>query len=196
MNLSSIAQYSDGTYTTYSTSTSSNISGAFLAPFLLIWGAFLVLMIVSLWKIFKKAGKPGWTSIVPIYNSWVLFEIVGYPGWWALLSFVPIVNIFPAVMMIVSYYKLAKLFGKGDGFAVCNIFFPIVTMPMLAFGSSTFQGTPVSTAPVGPQAPQYPQAGQAPQAPQAPEAAPQAPQEPQPPVTPQPPQSPQGPLIQ
>lgn len=96
--------------------------------------------------------------------------------------------------MIIAYYKLAKLFGKSDGFAVCNVLFPIVTMPILAFGSSTFQGTPVATVPVGPQAPQSPTAVQ--QSAPVPQQAPAAPDAPQAQEQPQPPQTPQGPLIQ
>ena len=182
MILATLAQVTYSTdFTTYSTPTSSSsLSWAVLAPLILVYIAVIVFMIVSLWKVFVKTGRPGWASIIPVYNSWVLFEIVGYPGWWAILSFVPFVNIFPAVMMIVSYFKLAKLFGKGDGFAVCSIFFPIVTLPILAFGSSTFQGAPVASAASAPQAPLSPTAVQpqtvnAPEAPKSDEQTPQAP---------------------
>lgn len=175
MILSTFAQ-TDLLYST-STTTSSGISAAVLVPFILIYVAVIALMVVSLWKVFVKTGRPGWASIVPVYNIWVLLEIVGYPGWWALLSFVPVANIFPIVMTIVAYFKLAKLFGKSDGFAVCSIFFPLITMPILAFGSSTFQDVPLTTAPAAPQAPGYPTAVQqsAPIAPQA-IVAPEVPQ--------------------
>lgn len=167
--LTTVAQYtSDYTYTT---SSSSGSEGAF-ALFALIYVAVIVLMVVSVWKVFVKAGRPGWAAIVPVYNTWVLFEIVGYPGWWVLLSFIPIVNFFPAVMAIVSYFKLAKLFGKSTGFAVCNIFFSLITMPILGFGSAKFQGTvPAVAAPVAPVVPVAPVAPAAPQTPDAPQAS-------------------------
>jgi len=198
MSLLSFAQKSIDPSFVATTTTSSGVSSVgapelfIILPFILIWLAVVVLLIVSLWKIFEKTGRPGWASIVPVYNSWVLLEIVGYPGWWALLSLVPLVNLFPAVMMIIAYYKLAKLFGKSDGFAVCTIFFPIITLPILAFGSSTFQNVSASPEVLAPQVPQAPTVVglAAPQAPQAP-AAPEAPQ-----TQEQPPMPPQNPLIQ
>ncbi len=165
---------SDLYYYTDTTTTDSVSAGALGAIMLLVWIPALiigVIMIISLWKIFQKAGKPGWAAIVPVYNSWVLLEIVGYPGWWAILSLVPFVNLFPAVMMIIAYYKLAKLFGKSDGFAVCNIFFSYVTMPILAFGNSQFAGT-VSAATPAPAAPYSPVPPAAPVAPAVPAATP------------------------
>lgn len=129
------------TYTTYTTTSSSD--GAVAGVLLFIWLIALIVgifMAVCLWRIFTKAGRPGWAAIVPVYNSWVLFETVGYPGWWVLLAFIPVVNIFPLVMMLVSYYKLGKLFGKSDVFSVLLIFFPVILLPVLAFGSAQFNG--------------------------------------------------------
>lgn len=57
--------YSAGVSTTSSIGTFPLIGGSLAS----------ILIIVSLWKIFKKAGKPGWASIVPIYNMIVLLEI-------------------------------------------------------------------------------------------------------------------------
>ncbi len=100
----------------------------------------VILLIVSLWKIFTKAGKPGWASIVPIYNSWVLAEIGGKPGWWGLLMLIPYVNI---VIAFYLYYLLAKSFGKGAGYAIGMILLPFIFLPMLAFGDDKYQGPPV-----------------------------------------------------
>jgi len=160
MGLLHFAQYTNDLYYTTSTSTSSSdVSLAALLPVIFFTLALSVFMVIVLWKVYQKAGKPGWAAIVPVYNSWVLFEIVGYPGWWAILSLVPFVNIFPAVMMLVAYFKLAKLFGKSDGFAVCNILFSYVTMPILAFGKAQFQGPAVAVAqtPAMPVAPVMPE---------------------------------------
>lgn len=201
--LATFAQYTTDYNYSYSTGTTSGstMSAGATAVFVVFYLAIIVFMLITLWKIYVKAGRPGWAAIVPVYNSWVLFEIVGYPGWWAILSFVPLVNIFPAIMMLISYYKLAKLFGKSDGFAVCNIFFGIITMPMLAFGSAQFQGNaPAASVPQVPVAPQTPYAPQAPVAPQPP-VAPQAPAEVVAPVQPQAPTDttptpPQPPVVQ
>lgn len=198
MGLLHFAQYYEDTlYSPYTTGTTtaadSAIATVILIPFLLVGLVVAIIGIIALWKIFVKAGRPGWAAVVPVYNSWVLFELVGYPGWWSLLSFVPFISFFPAVMTFVAYYKIAKLFGKSDGFAICNVLFPYVTLPILAFGSSTFQGTPVASAGTMPQPAQYPSYG-----PQV--AAPTVVTPPTPPAQPyqppQPPQGPQSPLVQ
>lgn len=128
----------DYTYATTNTSGAGDFA-LVLLPIILVCLVIALINIVALWRIFKKAGRPGWAAIIPVYSSWVLFEIVGYPGWWALLSLVPVVNIFPFVMSLIAYFKLAKLFGKSDGFAVMNVVFGFITLPILAFGKSQFQ---------------------------------------------------------
>ena len=75
----------------------------------------VLLVIASLWKIFVKAGKPGWAAIVPIYNLVVLLEIVGKPIWWIVLFLIPCANIVAAVLVALG---LAKSFGKETGFAI------------------------------------------------------------------------------
>src|ERR1700690_1558250 len=52
--------------------------------------ALTVFEIVCLWKVYQKAGQPGWASIIPIYNAYILLKIAGRPGWWLLLYFVPL----------------------------------------------------------------------------------------------------------
>ena len=64
-----------------------------------------IFVLVALWKVYVKAGKPGWAAIIPIYNILVLLEIVGKPWWWLLLMFIPFVNI---VIMVIVYIELAK----------------------------------------------------------------------------------------
>lgn len=97
-----------------------------------------VLSIVAMWKIFTKAGKPGWASIVPIYNMYVLFEIAGMSGWMFLLLLIPIANIIVTFML---YIKLAKAFGKGVGFGLGLIFLNTIFTLILGFDSSEYVGT-------------------------------------------------------
>ena len=47
--------------------------------------AIVVVFVWGLWKVFEKAGEPGWAALVPIYNAIVLLKIAGRPGWWVLL---------------------------------------------------------------------------------------------------------------
>lgn len=97
--------------------------------------AFIVLMIASLWRIFTKAGKPGWAAIIPIYNVVVMLQIAGKPIWWIIGLFIPIINFIVAVLMTVA---LAKVFGKGIGFAIGLLLLGFIFYPILAFGSATY----------------------------------------------------------
>lgn len=109
----------------------------------LFYLGILALIIASMWKIYDKAGKPGWAALIPIYNLVVLLEIVGKPVWWILLFFIPIVNIVIAIMV---YHALSLSFGQGAGFTVGLLFLGIVFFPILAFGDYTYQGPGGSAA--------------------------------------------------
>lgn len=131
-------EYNTGFDTSMDTSVFAAL-GAFLAVYIIIILAICAVILVSMWKVYKKAGKPGWASIVPVYNTYVLFEIVGMPGWYAFLMFIPIFgSIVVAVMQIIAYVKLAKCFGKSGGFAVGLVLVPFIFFPMLAFDKSTY----------------------------------------------------------
>ncbi len=99
--------------------------------------AIIILVIAGYWKVFVKAGKPGWTCLIPFYNVLVLLEIVSKPWWWLLLMFIPVVNIIIAV--IVSL-ELAKAFGKGAGFGIGICFLPFIFIPILAFSEAAYAG--------------------------------------------------------
>lgn len=105
----------------------------------------MALMIVVMWILFKKAGKPGWAAVVPFYDQYTLYEITWGNGWRFLMLLIPIYNI---ILMILTYIRLAKAFGKDEGYAVGLIFLPHVFVPMLAFGSAAYHGVPgVASAP-------------------------------------------------
>lgn len=97
----------------------------------------VVFMVYCLWRVFSKAGKPGWAAIVPFYNVIVELEIVGKPWYWLLLMLIPVVNI---VLAIIVMARMAKVFGKGGGFAVGLVLLPFIFIPILAFDSSTYLG--------------------------------------------------------
>jgi uncharacterized membrane protein YhaH (DUF805 family) len=105
--------------------------------FFLIFLAIFVFLIAAMWKIFEKAGQPGWAAIVPIYNSYILLKIVGKPGWWLLLFLIPFVNI---VFAVWTYNMLSKSFGKEEGFTVGLLLLSIVFFPILGFGDAKYLG--------------------------------------------------------
>ena len=106
---------------------------AMMGTLMLISTIISIIMIVSQWIIFKKAGKKGWEAIVPIYNFIVLLEITGLPMWYIALLFVPFANIYA---MFKIYIELAHKFGKSTGFGVLSVFFGFVCLPILAFGKN------------------------------------------------------------
>ncbi len=108
------------------------------SPVPLILGLVVaVFLIICQWKIFVKAGKPGWAAIVPIYNAYVLFEVLYGKGVKFLLMLVPLLNI---VIGIAAAIRLAHVFGKSTGFGILNLFFSIICTPIIAFGDAEYQG--------------------------------------------------------
>jgi hypothetical protein len=103
----------------------------------IIWLAFVLLVIVAGWKVFTKAGEPGWAIIVPIYNVIVMLKIAGKPLWWIILLFIPIVNLVIGILVAVA---IAERFGKGAGFGVGLALLPFIFYPILGFGSATYSG--------------------------------------------------------
>jgi hypothetical protein len=120
---------------------SAGIFGAFTTLVLL---AFVLLIIASWWRIFTKAGWPGWAAIIPIYNAYVYLKIAGKPGWWLLLYFIPLVNVIIAIVVAVSF---AERFGKGVGFALGLIFLGFIFYPILAFGEARYTPPPQQPQP-------------------------------------------------
>ena len=133
---------------TYSYSTGS---GTGVAIGIAIGLAILLVYVAALWRIFTKAGQPGWAAIIPIYNYYVILKIVGRPWWWLLLYLVPIVNL---VILIIVLNDLSKSFGHGVGFTLGLIFLSFIFYPILGFGDSRYLGP--AGAPAGPPPPPPP----------------------------------------
>ena len=118
----------------------SGVGGvAMLSGLIMSFLWFLLLIIIFFvachWRIYTKAGRPGWAAIVPIYSYIVLLDIAGKPWWWLLLMFIPVLNL---VLSIVVINELSKRFGYGVGFTLGLIFLPVIFYPILAFGSSEY----------------------------------------------------------
>jgi nicotinamide riboside transporter PnuC len=111
--------------------------------FWIVYCVVIILLIASIWKVFSKAGQPGWAAIIPIYNVYVMCKVAGRPGWWLLLMLIPLVNVIIAIILTVD---ISKNFGKGVGFAIGMIFLPFIFWPILGFGSAQYQG-PAAGAP-------------------------------------------------
>lgn len=103
--------------------------------FFAVW----IVSAVGLWKIFEKAGKPGWGAFIPIYNIILWLEIVRRPGWWIVLIYiVPVANI---ICFFIVTFDLAKSYGKGVGYGFGLLFLPLIFYPMLGFSDAEY--TPI-----------------------------------------------------
>lgn len=108
---------------------------ALILFFVFLYIALLVFMIATHWKIFTKAGQPGWACLIPIYSGIILLEIVKKPTWWFFMLFIPFVNIYYAIVIM---NELSKSFGKTEGFTAGLFFLPFVFYPILAFGDAEY----------------------------------------------------------
>ncbi|RNJ22079.1 signal peptidase I [Halosegnis longus] len=91
----------------------------------------VVLIFAGFWKMFEKAGKPGWAGIVPIYNLYVLVKISGNTGWWFILFFIPVINFFSTLKISID---IAGKFNKGVLFGIGLTLFSFIFYPLLGFG--------------------------------------------------------------
>lgn len=121
--------------------------------FSVVWLAVVVLYIASWWRVFTKAGQPGWAAIIPIYNAIVWLKVARRPLWWIVLLLIPIVNIVVAIIVNVD---VAKNFGKTAGFGVGLALLGLIFAPILAWGSARYIAETVAWASSSTAAPSMP----------------------------------------
>ena len=137
------------------------VLGAAMGIIAIIGLVWFVLQVIADWKIFSKAGEPGWKSIIPIYNVIVEYGLcwtgamgavymiltvvlavlrIGQnsPTWMVILAVV--LSICALVIHIMQSLKLARSFGKGTGFGICLILFGPIARVVLGLGSATYIG--------------------------------------------------------
>jgi hypothetical protein len=109
-----------------------------ISPGLIIFClALVIFLITAMWKVFEKAGQPGWASIIPIYNYYVMTKIAGKPGWWTLMLFIPVLNI---IFVIWLDNMISKSFGKDEGFTAGLVLLGAIFWPILGFGGAKYLG--------------------------------------------------------
>jgi len=112
-------------------------------------GAFIVFVvpwIAGMWKLFEKAGKPGWAAIIPFFNTYVLNEVARKEILWFVLTLIPCINI---VAWIVICIDVAKQFGKDPLYGIGLALLPFIFFPLLGFSNAVYQ-------PMGPMTPKAP----------------------------------------
>lgn len=121
----------------YIVDNSGGVPPATFFSFFAVWLVLMVFVVIAFWKLFKKAGQPGWKILIPFYNGVILYRIGGLSGWLVLLSIIPFVNIVIAVILCI---RLAKAFAMHEAFSVGLILLPIVFFPILAFSKAVYHG--------------------------------------------------------
>ena len=117
---------------------------AMMGTMMLLMLAVAVVVIIGFWKVFEKAGQPGWAAIVPIYNCIILLKIIGRPAWWVVLMLIPFVNI---VIMLMVAMDMAKAFGQSQVFGIVLLFLlGGIGYLVLGFGNYRYIGPPNALA--------------------------------------------------
>ena len=99
--------------------------------------AIIIFIIESMWRVFTKAGQPGWAVLIPIYNVYILCKVAGKPGWWVLLMLIPLVNVIIAFLVCLG---VAQQFNKSAVFGIGIFFLPFIFYALLAFGDASYGG--------------------------------------------------------
>lgn len=115
----------------------NRFAALFTGTFLIVELAFVALLIIGWWKIYEKAGQPGWAAIIPIYHWIIMLRTAGKPTWWVILFFIPFVNL---VFFIWTLNMISKSFGKDEGFTVGLVLLRFIFVPILGFGSAKYIG--------------------------------------------------------
>ncbi len=126
---------------------------------LLLGLVLYIVYVIGCWKIFTKAGEPGWKSIIPLYNSYIVYRIAGRSKLFIAVVVLTIVNallpkgddvsilisllalLISLALLVISWLKnksLAEAFGHGTGFAIGLLLIPFVFNIILGFDSSEY----------------------------------------------------------
>ncbi len=111
------------------------VSSPLASVILPVYLALFVFYIVAGWRVFAKAGEPGWGIFIPIYNLYLVCKISGRPEWWVILFFIPLVNV---VIGLIIAMDVAKAFSKGPGFGIGLWLLNFIFVPILGFGSAQY----------------------------------------------------------
>lgn len=100
--------------------------------------ALTVVIFAGFWKMFEKAGEPGWAGIIPVYNLYILVKISGNAWWWFILLFIPVVNFFATLKISID---VAGKFNRGVLFGLGLMFVSFIFYPLLGFGDYQYRDT-------------------------------------------------------
>ena len=128
--------------------------GAIGVCFMAVIFIMTIATIAGMWKMFDKAGRPGWAAVVPFYSDMIRNEISGTPVVWTYYSWIALaLNMFtgglagfgPVLILVIyffTYGPLLKAYGRenGTGSRLFALFFPYIVFPQIGFGANTYLG--------------------------------------------------------
>lgn len=114
----------------------------FLPVIFMVLLPVVIITIVGQWKAFEKAGRPGWASLIPIYNVYTALQVAQMPGWVLLLYFFPGINL---VLDILLGLRISARFGKGPIFGIVLAFYPQLIWPIIGLGNLNYTPFPGSS---------------------------------------------------
>ena len=103
-----------------------------------VCAAAVVVIAAGCWRVYAKAGLPGWGCLIPIYNLVLLMRLGGKPGWWAIWLFVPLLNF---VIYTIVTFEVAKNFGKGVAYTLGLLLCPPLFYAILGLGQARYNAT-------------------------------------------------------
>jgi hypothetical protein len=105
---------------------------------------YFIIGAVGLWKMFTKAGEPGWIGIIPFYREYKLCEKVMGDPWYWLREFVVIIPVIGWIAALYFKYQIgkaiAKAYGKSEGWAWGYTLLDSVFYCITGFDNSEYYG--------------------------------------------------------
>ncbi|VTR91404.1 Uncharacterized protein OS=Pirellula staleyi (strain ATCC 27377 / DSM 6068 / ICPB 4128) GN=Psta_1379 PE=4 SV=1 [Gemmata massiliana] len=115
-----------------------------LAAYIAVVFVIFIITAIGKWKVFEKAGQPGWAAIIPLYDFYVTTQIAKKEILWFILFLVGIfcfpISIVAVVAIVVVNLEVATKFGKGAGYGLGLSFLPFIFYPLLGFGDARYSG--------------------------------------------------------
>ena len=111
--------------------------------------------VFGLWKLFTKAGKPGFYAIIPFLNLYTLVEITALPVTWFWYSIIAgivttwsggLLGLVSLYLTFIIFRQLLRVFGKSDSIVnvIINLIFPYITLPLLGMSDAQYRGPQAS----------------------------------------------------
>lgn len=90
---------------------------------------------LTAWKLFQKAGRKAWESLVPFYNILVTLKIIHRPWWWLIIVFIPIVGPIMGAIILVDFIRHYNRRSYLD--AVLVLFFSFIFLAYINYSPET-----------------------------------------------------------